>query len=106
MTTTQKSVLEAAQELVEANVEAEPAITKAYLFPAADQIRLVYVDTEAGALREDERIAPFYFGASKMDGLPYGSAVALIPPEVEDRENVLPEGWGHWDQAKIIWEKG
>ncbi len=104
MTTIQKSVHEAARELVEANTEAEPAIIKAYLFPAADQIRLIYVDTGAGELRKDEGIAPFYFGASKMDGLPYGSAVALISPEAEGSD-VLPEGWGRWDQAEIIWER-
>ena len=105
MTTTVKpDIHTAALDLVAANTEAEPTIIQAYLFPAEDQIRLIYVDTLTGALREGEGIAPFYFGASKMDSLPYGSAVALIPPEVVGRD-VLPKGWGDWDQAEIIWER-
>jgi hypothetical protein len=104
MTVTRKNIREAAQELIEANIQAEPAITKAYLFPSEDQIRLIYVDPTTSPTYPDERVAPYYFSPSQDDDLPYVSAVALVLPE--EAESVpLPEGWGNWDEAEVIYPK-
>ena len=97
----------AAEELMRANIEAEPAIVKAYLFPSDEEIRLVYVDPTTSPLRSGERIAPFYFGASKSAGSSYAAytiAVALILPD-EAEEAQLPDNWGGWGDAEVIWEK-
>ena len=92
---------QAALSLVKANVEAEPAIVRAYLFPSDTEIRLVYVDPTTSPLRAEERIAPYYFGANKHDGYPYTSAIALVRPEEEGKAQ-LPEGWGNWGDADVI----
>ncbi|MBV9849686.1 MAG: hypothetical protein JO250_08355 [Armatimonadetes bacterium] len=92
-----------ALKLVEANVEAEPAIARAYLFPSDEEIRLIYVDPTVGFLRNGEAVAPYYFG-NKASGFVYLSAIALIRPEEEGRA-ALPEGWGDWSDAEVVWEK-
>ena len=105
MTTIQKKNLrEAALELVRINIEAEPAIIKAYLFPADDEIRLIYVDPTTSPLRDEERIAPYYFGSNQSSGWHYTSAVALVLPD-EDGSAPLPEGWGDWSDADIVHPK-
>ncbi len=104
---TKSSIREAAEDLVRANIEAEPAIVKAYLFPSEREMRLVYVDPTTSPLHSGERITPFYFGASKSAGPPsasYTAAIALVLPK-EEGHAPLPEGWGDWDDAEIIWEK-
>lgn len=101
------SIREAAEDLVRANIEAEPAIVKAYLFPSEREMRLVYVDPTTSPLPADERVAPFYFGANKFPGSPsasYTAAIALVLPK-EEGQAPLPEGWGDWEDAEIIWEK-
>ena len=106
MVTIKSGIREAAGDLVRANVEAEPAIAKAYLFPSDQEIRLVYVDPTTSPLHTDERIAPFYFGASKQTASPFASyviAVALILPEEEGRVQ-LPEGWGGWAAGDVVRE--
>ena len=98
---------EAAKDLVQANIEAEPAIIKAYLFPSDQEIRLVYVDPTTSPLHANERIAPFYFGAGKSADSSYAiytSAIALVLPK-EAEEAQLPEGWGKWSDAEVLWEK-
>ena len=87
--------------MVKANVEAEPAIVKAYLFPSDTEIRLVYVDPTTSPLHAGERIAPYYFSASKGDGSPYVSAIALVLPE-EEGSAPLPEGWGDWNDGEVV----
>lgn len=100
-------VRKAAEELMRANIEAEPAIVKAYLFPSDEEIRLVYVDPTTSPLRLGERIAPFYFGASRFADSAFASytaAIALVLP-AEAEGALLPKGWGEWSDAKILWEK-
>ncbi len=100
------SIREAAEDLVRVNIEAEPAIIKAYLFPSDQEIRLVYVDPTTSPLRSEERIAPFYFGASKQTASPFAScavAVALVLPEEEGHVR-LPKGWGDWIDGDVVWE--
>ncbi len=101
------SIRDAALDLVRANIEAEPAIVKAYLFPSDQEIRLVYVDPTTSPLRSGERIAPFYFGASRSADSSFASytaAIALVLPK-EAGKAQLPEGWGMWSDAEILWEK-
>lgn len=103
---TKPSVREAAEDLVRANLEAAPEITKAYLFPSNDEIRLIYVDPTTTPLRAGDTLAPFYFGARKDPQEPldfYTAAIVLIRPE--EAENVpLPDKWGLWNDAAILWE--
>ena len=47
-------IREAVEGLVRANIEAEPAVVKAYLFPSDREISLVYVDPTTSPLRADE----------------------------------------------------
>lgn len=90
-----------------ANLEAEPAIVKAYLFPSDKEIRLVYVDPTTSPLRADEQVASFYFGANHSDPSSYAAytiAVALILPEEAEKAQ-LPDNWVGWGDAEVIWEK-
>ena len=99
-------IREAAENLILANLEAEPAIIKAYLFPSDQEIRLVYVDPTTSPLRNDERVAPFYFRASKLAVSPsasYITAIALVLPEEEGRVQ-LPEEWGDWIDGDVVRE--
>jgi hypothetical protein len=93
----------AASKLAQENRDAESSISKTFLFPAANEIRLIHVDTKMSPMRNGDRIAPFYFGRDKSAGLEYRSAVALVRPEDVGRA-ALPEGWGEWDNAEVLWE--
>ncbi len=94
-----------AKVLAEAAREAEPAIRKILLFPSAEDVRLVYVDTTAHPSGEDARVAPYYFRPAPNVGIDFESAVALIRPE-EEGQLALPDGWGTWNDAEILWEQG
>ena len=85
----------AAEMLARANREAEPHISRVYLFPAKNEIRLVEVDDTARP--SGEYISPFYFGPDESGGIPYPSGIALIRPEEEMKINL--ETWGNWDDA-------
>lgn len=93
-----------ARMLAEAAREAEPAMLKIFLFPSANEIRLLYVDATAHPAGEDEKIAPYYFRPSPNNGINFDSAVALIRPEEEGHLD-LPAGWGTWKDAEVLWEK-
>jgi len=101
-TLTKPSVREAAEDLVRANLEAAPEVTKVYLFPSDDEIRLIYVDPTTMPLHPGDAIAPFYFGASRNLERPsdaYTAAIAVIRPEEVEKAR-LPEGWGDWVRAE------
>lgn len=98
------SIFDAAKALVSANVEAEPEIVRAYLFPSDREIRLIYVDPTTSPLSAGERVAPYYFGSNRAEGLQYRAAIALVRPS-EENNSLLPEGWGSWGDAKTLWEK-
>ncbi len=87
-----------ARVLADAAREADPATLKVLLFPAADEVRLLYVDPTARPTLEDEAIAPFYFGPDRRNGIHHPFAVTLIRPEEEGRLR-LPDGWGMWEDA-------
>ncbi len=93
-----------AKRLAEAAIEAEPAIKKILLFPSAQDIRLVYVDTTAHPTGEGAGVTPYYFRPARKSGVNFESAVALIRPEEEGRLT-LPEGWGGWKDAETLWER-
>lgn len=95
-----KKLLDAARELVRANVESEPLIQRAYLFPARDEIRLVEIDPTTSP--SGDRIEAFYFAPDREGGIPYPSGIALILPN-EFKQIPPPEGWGEWDEARQIW---
>lgn len=106
-TLTKPSVREAAEDLVRANLEAAPEITRAYLFPSDDEIRLIYVDPTTMALYPGDAIAPFYFGASKLEKETYShytTGISVIRSEEAETAR-LPRGWGEWADGDIIWEK-
>ncbi len=93
-----------AKRLAEAAVEAEPAIKKILLFPSAQSIRLVYVDTTAHPSDEEVGVTPYYFRPAQKSGVNFESAVALIRPGEEGRLT-LPAGWGGWNDAETLWER-
>jgi hypothetical protein len=90
---------QAAGTLARQNAESDPAIEEIYLFPAANQIRLVEIDS---SVAPSDQIEPFYFGADPGNGLEYASAIALIRPE-ERGTLPPPTGWGDWNEAERIW---
>ena len=94
-------IQETAQVLANTAREADPDLLRILLFPAADEVRLLYVDATARPTLKDETIAPFYFGPDRRSGLQYPSAVALIRPE-EEGKLPLPSGWGTWEDAVAI----
>ena len=97
------SVEDAARLLIGFATEGEPTLSKVYLFPSEDQIRLIEVDPDAPRLRNGDQIAPFYFNPSPEDGMPYWSAIAIIRPE-EAEVYAPPADWGDWKEAKVLWE--
>ena len=86
-----------------ANVEAEPAIERVYLFPSNEQVRLIEIDSTTSPTKNGNVVAPFYFGRDLESGLPFPSAIALIRPEEYDTHRP-PAEWGDWSDAEIIWE--
>lgn len=106
-TLTKPSVREAAKDLLRDNLKADPEITKVYLFPSDDEIRLIYVDPTTMPLHPGDAIAPFYFGASKLEKETYSyytTGISVI--RLEEAETAwLPRGWGEWADAEILWEK-
>ena len=91
----------AAEKLADYAREDQPEIVRVLLFPSAEELRLLYVDTAAHPGRVGEAIAPFYFRSTPEQGIPYSSAVALVrPDDVGQRE--LPLGWGQWADAESI----
>jgi len=96
-----EEILSTASLLRKEAVESEPAILRAYLFPAPDEVRLIHVDSTIAPLPAGESIAPFHFGAAPEYGIRLRSAVALIAPE-DDRSAPLPDGWGTWESATIM----
>ncbi|MBC7529794.1 MAG: hypothetical protein H7308_19875 [Chthonomonadaceae bacterium] len=91
----------AALKIVHENREGDPQLQEIYLFPAEDEIRIIYVDPTSMPNRDAPYISPFYFGKDIQGGLPFRSAIALIRPE--ERSTLLPpEGWGTWDDAEIV----
>lgn len=102
-TTAQADIRTVAVQLMQDNLEAEPAIQAAYLFPSETEIRLVYLDPTTTPSRDARQFAPFYFGPDTAGGIPFVSAIALIRPE---EKSVLqpPDAWGGWEQAELLWE--
>ena len=90
-----------AKVLADAAREADPETLKVLLFPAATEIRLLYVDATARPTLEDETIAPFYFGPDRRSGIHFPFAVTLIRPEEEGTLH-LPAEWGTWEDAIVI----
>ena len=90
-----------AKVLADAARESEPETLKVLLFPAAEEVRLIYVDPTARPTLEDEAIAPFYFGPDRRNGIYHPFAVTLIRPEEEGRLR-LPDGWGRWEDAVAV----
>ncbi len=87
-----------ATEVARENVEAEPSISKIYLLPAEDEIRLIEVDEQTVP---SDCVAPFYFRSDPQGGIPVPCGIAIIRPD-EVRKLKLPEGWGSWDDAEEI----
>ena len=98
------SLEDTARQLAEANGRSEQAIASIYWFPAEGEIRLVVVDSTTAPMKPGERIAPFYFGPDPEGEVPYRSAIADVAPG-DERIAELPQGWGDWDGARVIWER-
>ena len=100
----QKSLKDAALEIIRENCQSDPALGDVYLFPSEDEIRLIYLDPNTTRQNsEDIYISPFYFGRDVQGGLDYRSAFALIHPD--ERVKLLPpKSWGTWNEAEIIKE--
>lgn len=95
---------ETARQLAAENAGMDDAIDTIYWFRHPEQIRLIEVDTTVAPCRPNESIAPYYFGARPVIGLPYPTAIALIAPEDALRAP-LPPGWGEWSDAVVIWSR-
>ncbi len=94
-------VKSAALEMARHNLEADPTLQAVYLFPAEDEIRLIYLDPVTSPSKEAPHIHPFYFGRDIPGGMLFRSAIALILPE--KRFTLLPpEEWGTWNDAELI----
>ncbi len=99
------SIQEIAQWLAAENAQAEPAITRIYLMPSQEEVRLVEVDTTVAPTPDGKFITPFYFAVDIESGIPYRSAIALIAPK-DEGHTPMPAGWGEWGDAQMIWKRG
>ena len=97
--TMKENIRQVAQRLAIENVLAEPAITRIYLFPSREEIRLVEVDT---TMPSQNTVDPYYFGAQPLQNLPYRMAIALVNPNDENHAT-LPANWGQWQDAEVIY---
>lgn len=96
----QATIEQLARKLAKANREAEPEIEQVYWFPSESEVRLVEVQRTLPKVKE-KRLQPFYFRPAPDQGLPAWMAIALIHPD-EYRDLELPNGWGSWDDAKLL----
>ena len=102
MTETQSHSLRAeAERLALDNVAEEPSIEAVYWFPAKDEIRLIEVDA---TFPMGDSIDPFYFRADPANGTGRTSGIAMVRPE-QVRKLSPPDGWGTWDEAKLLWRR-
>lgn len=96
----QKTMRKLASELAQANIAAEPSISRVYLLPSEDEIRLIEIDEQTVAMPEgSDCVEPFYF--NPVAGMPVRCAIAIIRPEEYEKLH-LPEGWGDWNVAEKI----
>ncbi len=93
------TIEENARQLVTLHAR-DATIERIYFFPASEEIRLIETDP---LMPPAERIFPFYFGESPAEEIYYSLAIALIHPD-DLRRLPLPEGWGTWDDAVLVWE--
>ena len=106
------SVREAAEDLVRANLEAAPEITKAYPFPAADEIRLIYVDPTTMPLRAGDTHRPRSISARGKTQIHSAALristllrLSVIRPKEAEGVAHLLDKWGQWNDAVVLWEK-
>jgi hypothetical protein len=95
------SIEQAARELAEANALSEESMVRIYWFPHEKEVRLIEV-MELTVPSDDGLVQPFYLRPT--GDYPYNLGIALIRPE-EDRRDKLPESWGSWDDAVVVFEK-
>lgn len=93
-------IVKYARELADYSVGFEPAIKEIYLFPADDEIRMIYVDPTT--LPSEETPTPFYNPPDPQGGIPYPYIVAIILPE-EKGLLQLPKDWGDWASAVLLY---
>jgi hypothetical protein len=94
------SIEEEARSLAASNAEADPDVQEIWWFPDKEEIRFIEIDT---TLPQTDGIAAFAFPSSPIDGLHFPFAVGLIRPE--DKKLPLPEGWGNWDDAVLLYSR-
>jgi|GEM_PF-1016034 len=95
-------ILQAAQTMASANVEAEPEITEILIAPASDRVLLVEVDPTTFPA-EGQFATPIYFRPAPEAGIPFPSGVVVVTPEERDARIALPSGWGPWEKLIRIW---
>lgn len=93
------SIKETARKLAEENAKSEERIVRIYLFPHEEEVRLLELDE---SMVESDEVTPFYFGPTPEITAPSG--IAVIRPEEFEKLD-LPEAWGTWADAELIWEK-
>ena len=89
----EKTMRQAALDLVNYGVQDDPDVLKAYWFSSEAEIRLLYVDSTTNPLHLGEAVAPYHFGSNHAENRPYRSAIAVIRPE-EEGIAPLPPSWG------------
>jgi len=72
--------------------------------PEGKEIRLVDLSTACARAEVDGNcdVMPFYYRPAEEYGLTYWMAVAIIHPSDRGRLR-LPDGWGEWSSAEVVW---
>ncbi len=94
---------EQAKYLARENRKAEPSICKIYWFRDNNEVRLVEL-LEEMPVSSDGKAYPMYFREAPNEDIFFPSAIALLSP-VDDKKADLPDSWGSWDAAVVLWEK-
>jgi hypothetical protein len=91
-----------AHVLALANAEEEATILRTLWFPNDREFRLIHVDPTT--LPSDGVLRTFFFAADPGEGINYPSRVAFALPD-EVRQLRLPDGWGSWEEAVVVYER-
>ncbi len=91
-----------ARQLAKENAESEPSILRIYWFPHDEEIRLLEIDEHALKHDDDDTIHPFYF--RPVEGIPFISGIALVPPS-EEKEKLVPPEWGDWSSGVLVFSR-
>jgi hypothetical protein len=77
-------------------------LIEVFLFPSdEEQIRMLHIDQ--ATTPADGKLPVFHFKPNTTDGYTLPQAITVMQPAEKELPIALPDGWGGWKNAKLIW---